>query len=220
MKEGERKAMKILEQISELLQQGRAKEVQEAVKKALDTGLQPQEIIANGLLAGMSIIGAKFKVNEVYVPDVLIASRAMNAGMETLKPYIVEADIKPIGKIVLGTVEGDLHDIGKNLVKIMFEGAGFQVFDLGIDVPADRFVAKVKEEKPQILAMSALLTTTMTNMEKAIKAVEKEGLRAGLSIMVGGAPVTESFAQSIGADLYAPDAASAAEVAREKVAAL
>src|SRR5690554_1100326 len=220
MKEGERKAMKILEQISELLQQGRAREVQEAVKKALDTGLQPQEIIANGLLAGMSIIGAKFKVNEVYVPDVLIASRAMNAGMETLKPYIVEADIKPIGKIVLGTVEGDLHDIGKNLVKIMFEGAGFQVFDLGIDVPADRFVAKVKEEKPQILAMSALLTTTMTNMEKAIKAVEKEGLRAGLLIMVGGAPVTESFAQSIGADLYAPDAASAAEVAREKVAAL
>jgi 5-methyltetrahydrofolate--homocysteine methyltransferase len=167
----------------------------------------------------MSVIGAKFKVNEVYVPDVLIASRAMNAGMETLKPYIVEEDVKPIGKIVLGTVEGDLHDIGKNLVKIMFEGVGFQVFDLGIDVPADRFIAKVKEEKPQILAMSALLTTTMTNMEKVIKAVEKEGLREGLLIMVGGAPVTESFAKSIGADLYAPDAASAAELAREKVAA-
>ncbi len=128
--------------------------------------------------------------------------------------------MKPIGKIVLGTVEGDLHDIGKNLVKIMFEGAGFQVFDLGIDVPADRFVNKVKEEKPQILAMSALLTTTMTNMEKVIKAVEKEGLREGLLIMVGGAPVTDSFAQSIGADLYAPDAASAAELARDKVAAL
>jgi len=211
--------MEILEQISELLQQGRAKEVQEAVEKALDQGLQPQEIISGGLLAGMSVIGAKFKVNEVYVPDVLIASRAMNAGMETLKPYIVEADMKPIGKIVLGTVEGDLHDIGKNLVKIMFEGAGFEVFDLGIDVAADRFVTKVKEEKPQILAMSALLTTTMTNMEKVIKAVEKEGLREGLLIMVGGAPVTESFAQSIGADLYAPDAASAAELAREKVAA-
>src|SRR5690554_946232 len=132
--------MEILEQISELLQQGRAKEVQEAVEKALDQGLQPQEIISGGLLAGMSVIGAKFKVNEVYVPDVLIASRAMNAGMETLKPYIVEADMKPIGKIVLGTVEGDLHDIGKNLVKIMFEGAGFEVFDLGIDVAADRFV--------------------------------------------------------------------------------
>jgi len=212
--------MEILEQISELLQQGRAKEVQEAVEKALDQGLQPQEIISGGLLAGMSVIGAKFKVNEVYVPDVLIASRAMNAGMETLKPYIVEADMKPIGKIVLGTVEGDLHDIGKNLVKIMFEGAGFEVFDLGIDVATDRFVTKVKEEKPQILAMSALLTTTMTNMEKVIKAVEKEGLREGLLIMVGGAPVTESFAQSIGADLYAPDAASAAELAREKVAAL
>ena len=212
--------MEILEQISELLQQGRAKEVQEAVEKALDQGLQPQEIISGGLLAGMSVIGAKFKVNEVYVPDVLIASRAMNAGMETLKPYIVEADMKPIGKIVLGTVEGDLHDIGKNLVKIMFEGAGFEVFDLGIDVAADSLVTKVKEEKPQILAMSALLTTTMTNMEKVIKAVEKEGLREGLLIMVGGAPVTESFAQSIGADLYAPDAASAAELAREKVAAL
>lgn len=212
--------MEILKQISELLQQGRAKEVQESVKKALDEGSKPQEIISGGLLAGMSVIGAKFKVNEVYVPDVLIASRAMNAGMETLKPYIVEADIQPIGKIVLGTVEGDLHDIGKNLVRIMFEGAGFQVFDLGIDVPVDRFLAKVKEEKPQILAMSALLTTTMTSMEKVIKVVEKEGLREGLLIMVGGAPVTERFAQSIGADLYAPDAASAAEVAREKVAAL
>lgn len=212
--------MEILKQISELLQQGRAKEVQESVKKALDEGSKPQEIISGGLLAGMSVIGAKFKVNEVYVPDVLIASRAMNAGMETLKPHIVEADIQPIGKIVLGTVEGDLHDIGKNLVRIMFEGAGFQVFDLGIDVPVDRFLAKVKEEKPQILAMSALLTTTMTSMEKVIKAVEKEGLREGLLIMVGGAPVTERFAQSIDADLYAPDAASAAEVAREKVAAL
>lgn len=212
--------MEILEQISELLQQGRAKEIQEAVKKALDQGLKPQEIISGGLLAGMSVIGAKFKVNEVYVPDVLIASRAMNAGMETLKPYIVEADMKPIGKVVLGTVEGDLHDIGKNLVKIMFEGAGFEVIDLGIDVPTDRFVAKVKEEKPQILAMSALLTTTMTNMEKVIKAVEKEGLREGLLIMVGGAPVTESFAQSIGADLYAPDAASAAELAKAKVTGL
>ncbi len=211
--------MSILEQISELLQQGRAKEIQETVKKALEEGHDPQTIIDEGLLAGMSVIGAKFKVNEVYVPDVLIASRAMNAGMEVLKPYMVEGQMKTIGKVVIGTVEGDLHDIGKNLVRIMFESVGFEVLDLGVDVSTEQFLAKVEEEKPDILAMSALLTTTMTNMEKVIKAVEKKGLRQNLLIMVGGAPVTENFALSIGADLYAPDAASAAELARQKVSA-
>jgi len=211
--------MKILDQLSELLQQGRAKEVQETVKKALAEGYEPQEIISQGLLAGMSVIGAKFKVNEVYVPDVLIASRAMNAGMEALKPHMVEGEMKTVGKVVLGTVEGDLHDIGKNLVKIMFEGAGFCVVDLGVDVSPEQFLAKVEEEKPQILAMSALLTTTMTNMEKVIKTAEKKGFRQNLLIMVGGAPVTENFAASIGADLYAPDAASAAEAARQKMKA-
>jgi 5-methyltetrahydrofolate--homocysteine methyltransferase len=209
--------MTVLEQISEFLQQGRAKNVQEMVGKALSEGVSPSDILSKGLLAGMGIIGEKFKVNEVYVPDVLIASRAMNAGMEVLKPHLVEGDIKPVGKILLGTVEGDLHDIGKNLVKIMFQGAGFDVVDMGVDVSIEKFIASIKDEKPHILAMSALLTTTMTNMEKVIKAIEKEGIRQSVIIMVGGAPVTESFAKSIGADLYAPDAASAAEVAKERV---
>lgn len=209
--------MSTLEQISEFLQQGRAKNVQELVGKALSEGLSAGEILSKGLLAGMGVIGEKFKVNEVYVPDVLIASRAMNAGMEVLKPHLVEGEVKPLGKILLGTVEGDLHDIGKNLVKIMFQGAGFEVVDMGVDVSTDKFIAAINEEKPHILAMSALLTTTMVNMEKVIKAIEKEGLRKSVVIMIGGAPVTESFAKSIGADLYAPDAASAAEVARDRV---
>ncbi|MGE5582079.1 MAG: corrinoid protein [Bacillota bacterium] len=210
--------MAILEQISEFLQQGRAKNVQELVAKALTEGYSPTDILSKSLLAGMSVIGAKFKANEVYVPDVLIASRAMNAGMEVLKPHLIGSDVKPAGKVVIGTVEGDLHDIGKNLVKIMFQGAGFEVLDLGVDVSAEKFIAKIREEKAQFIAMSALLTTTMVNMEKVIKAIEKEGLRDQVIIMVGGAPVTSSFAQSIGADLYAPDAASAAEAARQKLA--
>lgn len=209
--------MSILAEISGLLQQGKAKEVQAAVTKALEEGRSPQEILSEGLLNGMSVIGTKFKNNEVYVPDVLIAARAMNAGMEVLKPHLIGSDVKPIGKVVIGTVEGDLHDIGKNLVKIMFQGAGLEVIDLGVDVSPEKFVAAAKEHNANILAMSALLTTTMTNMEKVIKAVEKEGLRDSLFIMVGGAPVTDSFAKSIGADSYTPDAASAAEVAREKM---
>lgn len=209
--------MSVLEQISEYLQQGKAKNVQELVNQALSEGIGAGEILSQGLLAGMSVIGAKFKVNEVYVPDVLIASRAMNAGMEALKPHLIGSDIKPVGKVILGTVEGDLHDIGKNLVKIMFQGAGFDVVDLGVDISAEKFVAALKAEQPQIIAMSALLTTTMINMEKIIKAIVKEGLRDQVLIMVGGAPVTENFAQSIGADLYAEDAASAAQVARERL---
>lgn len=210
--------MALLEEISELLQQGRAKNVQEKVNQALSEGIKTKDILEQGLLAGMSIIGAKFKVNEVYVPDVLIASRAMNAGLEVLKPYLAAGDVKPLGKIILGTVEGDLHDIGKNLVKIMFQGAGFEVIDMGVDVTAEKFVAKIKEDHPQIVAMSALLTTTMVNMEKVVKAIVKEGLRDQVVIMVGGAPVTDSFAQTIGADLYAPDAASAAEIAKQRIA--
>ena len=209
--------MSTLEQISEFLQQGRAKNVQELVGQALTEGATPADILNQGLLAGMAVIGAKFKANEVYVPDVLIASRAMNAGMELLKPHLVSSDIKPVGKVLLGTVEGDLHDIGKNLVKIMLQGTGFDVVDLGVDVSADKFVAKIREEHPRFVAMSALLTTTMTNMEKVVKAIEKEGLRDQVIIMVGGAPLTANFAQSIGADIYAPDAASAADAAKERV---
>jgi 5-methyltetrahydrofolate--homocysteine methyltransferase len=209
--------MPVLEQISELLQQGRAKNVQELVEKALREGTGAKDILSQGLLAGMAVIGEKFKNNEVYVPDVLIAARAMNAGMEALKPHLVGVDIQPAGKIILGTVQGDLHDIGKNLVKIMFQGAGFEVIDMGINVSPEQFITKLKEEKPQILAMSALLTTTMVNMEKVIKELEKEGLREQVIVMVGGAPLTDSFARSIGADIYAPDAASAAQAARERM---
>lgn len=206
-----------MEQISEYLQQGRAKNVQELVSQALTEGIAAGKILSQGLLAGMSVIGEKFKVNEVYVPDVLIASRAMNAGMEVLKPHLMGSDIKPVGKVILGTVEGDLHDIGKNLVKIMFQGAGFEVSDLGVDVSAEKFITAIKTERPQIIAMSALLTTTMINMDKVVKAIVKEGLRDQVLIMAGGAPVTENFTQSIGADLYAPDAASAAQAARERL---
>ncbi len=209
--------MPVLEQISELLQQGRAKNVQELVEKALQEGIGPKDILSRGLLAGMAVIGDKFKNNEVYVPDVLIAARAMNAGMETLKPHLIGVDIQPVGKVVLGTVQGDLHDIGKNLVKIMFQGAGFEVIDMGVDVSPEKFITKIKETKPRILAMSALLTTTMVNMEKVIKELEKEGQRERVIVMVGGAPLTDSFARSIGADIYAPDAASAAQAALERI---
>ncbi|NLW55196.1 MAG: cobalamin-binding protein [Firmicutes bacterium] len=207
----------IIQNISELLQQGRAKEVQNLVGKALEEGISPDQILSDGLLSGMSIIGEKFKANEVYVPEVLIASRATNAGMEVLKPYLVDEEVKPLGKVVIGTVQGDLHDIGKNLVKIMFQGAGFTVIDLGIDVPAEKFIEAIKKEEPQIVAMSALLTTTMTEMEKVIEAIKRENLRDSLYIMVGGAPVTDNFAQKIGADAYAPDAATAASIAKEKM---
>lgn len=206
--------------ISEMLQQGRAKNVQEMIGKALEEGASPKDILTQGMLAGMAIIGEKFKNNEIYVPDVLIAARAMNAGMDILKPHLIGADIQPVGKIILGTVQGDLHDIGKNLVKIMFQGAGFEVIDMGVDVSAEKFIAKIKEDKPQIIAMSALLTTTMINMEKVIGALKQEGLREQLIVMIGGAPVTESFANSIGADLYAPDAASAAQAAKSAIAKL
>lgn len=210
--------MDLLAQITETLQQGRAKEVQDLVGAALAEGIGADRILQEGLLAGMMILGEKFRRNEVYVPDVLIASRAMNAGIEILRPHLAAAGTQSIGKVVLGTVQGDLHDIGKNLVKIMFQGAGFDVIDLGVDVSAQRFVEAVRAEKARILAMSALLTTTMVYMKQVIEAVEKAGLRDQVIIMVGGAPITESYAASIGADLYAPDAASAAQLARERIA--
>lgn len=207
----------IILNISEYLQQGRAKEVQNLVSKALEEGICPGQILSDGLLSGMSIIGEKFKVNEVYVPEVLIASRAMNAGMEVLKPHLIETEVKPIGKVIIGTVQGDLHDIGKNLVKIMLQGAGFTVVDLGVDVSVEKFIKAIIEEKPQVVAMSALLTTTMSGMEGIIEAIKRENLRDSLYIMAGGAPVTESFARKIGADAYAPDAATAAGIAKTQM---
>ena len=205
--------MSVLQEISELLQKGKANEVKELAQKGLDEGLSAKSILEEGLMPGMSIIGDKFKKNEVYVPEVLIAARAMNAGIEVLKPHMSEADVTDRGTVVLGTVKGDLHDIGKNLVKIMMEGKGLNVVDLGIDVTPEKFVGAAKENNAQIIACSALLTTTMTEMENVVKAAVEAGIRDKITIMVGGAPVTQSFCESIGADRYAPDAASAADEA-------
>ncbi len=205
--------MSVLTEISEQLQKGKANEVKELAQKGLDEGLKAKKILEEGLMPGMSIIGDKFKKNEVYVPEVLIAARAMNAGIEILKPHMSESDSSNRGTVVLGTVKGDLHDIGKNLVKIMMEGKGLKVIDLGIDVSPEKFVSAAKENNANIIACSALLTTTMTEMGNVVKAVEEAGMRDKLKIMVGGAPVTQSFCDSIGADKYAPDAASAADEA-------
>ena len=205
--------MGILDDISINLQQGKAKVVKELVQKAIDDGMDVQTILDEGLLAGMSIIGAKFKNNEVYVPEVLIAARAMNTGSALLKPLLISSGVKARGKVVLGTVKGDLHDIGKNLVRMMLEGKGLEVHDVGVDVPADKFVEKAKEVDAQIIACSALLTTTMPEIKNVIKAIEEAGLRDKITVMIGGAPVTDAFCKQVGADIYTPDAASAAEEA-------
>lgn len=204
--------MSVLEEISADLQKGKAKAVKELVQQALDQGISAKSVLQDGLLAGMDVIGGKFKNNEVYVPDVLIAARAMNAGTEVLKPYLAESGVKAAGKVILGTVKGDLHDIGKNLVRMMMEGKGLEVIDLGVDVPTEKFVEKAKEQNADIIALSALLTTTMTEMKNVVEAVRSSDIK-GIKIMVGGAPVTDSFCKSIGADYYTADAASAAEVA-------
>jgi corrinoid protein of di/trimethylamine methyltransferase len=205
--------MSILNEISENLQVGKAKVVKELVQQAINEGISAQTILDEGLLHGMGIIGDKFKKDEVYVPDVLIAARAMNAGSELLKPILASDGAKASGKVILGTVAGDLHDIGKNLVRIMMEGKGLEVIDIGIDVPAEKFVDAVKQENAQILALSALLTTTMGEMQKVVDAVKAAGIRDQVTIMVGGAPVTDSFCKKIGADIYTADAASAADEA-------
>jgi len=203
-----------LDVISEALQRGDAEKVGELVKKALEENFAPKKILEDGLIKGMDIIGAKFKRNEVYVPEVLIAARAMRVGMEVLRPKLTETGVKSIGKVIIGTVKGDLHDIGKNLVKMMLEGAGFEVIDLGVDVSVEKFVEAVKEHQPNIIGMSALLTTTMVNMPEVIKALEVVGLRDKVKVMVGGAPITQNYADQIGADGYSPDAASAADKAK------
>ncbi len=205
----------ILDQIAKELFAGNAKAVAELTEKALDEGFSPQEVLTNGLIKGMNEVGVKFKANEIYVPEVLIAARAMKAGMEILKPRLVETGVKPVAKMVIGTVKGDLHDIGKNLVAMMMEGAGFEVIDLGIDVPAEKFIQAVKEHKPQLVGMSALLTTTMIQIRENIKVFREAGIRDSVQIMVGGAPVTQKFADEVGADGYAPDAASAVDKAKE-----
>lgn len=203
----------ILEELSLALQNGRAKEVMVLVTQALDAGITPKSILEEGMIKGMSIVGAKFKKNEVFVPEVLIAARAMNKGLEILKPILVTAGVKPIGKALICTVKGDLHDIGKNLVKMMLEGQGITCIDLGVDVEAETVVEAIKEHHPDLVCLSALLSTTMVSQGEIIEAIDASGLRDQVKILVGGAPVTKEFALEIRADGYASDAASAAELA-------
>jgi len=206
--------MSILQEISENLQKGKAKVVKELVEKALADGVKAEDILNEGLLAGMEIIGEKFKNNEVYVPEVLIAARAMGQGSEILKPALAESGVKPIGKVILGTVKGDLHDIGKNLVRMMMEGKGIEVIDIGVDASAEKFYETYEKDNVQIIACSALLTTTMNEMKNVVDYFTEKGVRDKVVFMVGGAPITESFCKSIGADHYTADAASAADVAK------
>ena len=206
-----------LKALSEALQAGNRNKVVELTTQALNEGVNPKDILEQGLIAGMNIIGVKFKNNEVYVPEVLIAARAMHGAMDVLKPKLVEAGVEPIGKVVLGTVKGDLHDIGKNLVGMMLTGGGFMVIDVGIDVPAEKFIEMAKSEGAQVLALSALLTTTMPQMAEVVKAAKAAGIQ--IKTMIGGAPVTQSYADEIGADGYAPDAASAVDLAKKLIGA-
>ncbi len=209
--------MALIAEISELLQKGKAKNVKALVQQALDENMDPKEILNDGLLAGMMTIGAKFKNNEVFVPEVLVAARAMNAGLTVLEPKLVEIGNEPVGKAVIGTVQGDLHDIGKNLVVMMLKGAGFEIHDLGVDVAPDAFIDKADEVDADVICMSALLTTTMPRMQDCVDRLKERGLRDKYIVMIGGAPVNDSFAEQIGADYYTPDAASAAETAKEAV---
>lgn len=206
-----------IHEISEFLQKGRAKNVKALVQEALDEGQDPKVILNDGLLAGMMAVGEKFKNNEVFVPEVLVAARALNAGLAILEPKLIEVGNEPVGRVVIGTVKGDLHDIGKNLVAMMMKGVGFEVVDLGVDVEPAAFVDKAEEAGANIICMSALLTTTMPNMKTVVDELNKRGLREKYIVMVGGAPVNQSFADQCGADYYTPDAATCAETARAAV---
>lgn len=205
--------MSILTDISENMQRGKAKIVKELVQQAIDQGIPAQQILEEGLLSGMSVIGEKFKNNEIFVPEVLVAARAMNAGSELLKPLLMENGVKASGKVCIGTVRGDLHDIGKNLVKMMMEGKSLEVIDLGVDVAPETYVETAKNQGCQIICCSALLTTTMSVMGDVVKAAEAAGIRDKVKIMIGGASVTKAFCQQIGADKYTPDGATAADTA-------
>ncbi len=204
-----------LKALSEALIRGDRDTTVALTRKAVDEGVSPEEILEKGLIAGMSVVGDRFKKNEVYVPEVLIAARAMRGGLEILEPLLKETGVEPAGIAVLGTVKGDLHDIGKNLVGMMLQGGGLKVVDLGTDVTPEKFVEAIRESGAQIVAMSALLTTTMPQMPEVIKAVKASGL--AVKTMIGGAPVTQAFADEVGADGYAPDAASAVDTALELI---
>ncbi len=207
----------VLERIAESLYGGDDRKVSELVNQALQQGTGAAEVLNGGLMAGMDAVGRDFKNGDLFVPDVLVAARAMNAGMDILRPLLTAGEIGTSGTCVIATVQGDIHDIGKNLVRMMMQGAGFKVIDLGTDVSATAFVDATREHQPQLIGMSALLTTTMMGMKDCLDALVAAGLRDTVKVMVGGAPVTQEFADEIGADGYAPDSASAVDVARRLV---
>jgi 5-methyltetrahydrofolate--homocysteine methyltransferase len=204
----------VLSSIYQSILEGDNKASPAHVQAALDSGLDPARILTEGMIAAMAEVGRLFEEGEYYVPEMLIAARAMQAGLAVLKPHLVSANIQPIGKVVAGTVKGDLHDIGKNLVCMMLEGSGFEIVDLGTDVAAERFVEAARQPGVKVVALSALLTTTMTQMQNTIQALEQAGVRQQVKVIVGGAPVTEAFARQVGADGYAPDASRAVSLAR------
>lgn len=208
-----------LQAIADAVINGKREEVARLVQEALDAGVGPGDLVNEGLIAGMNVVGARFKANEFYVPEVLIAARAMHAGMDLLKPLLADSGVQPRGTVVIGTVKGDLHDIGKNLVAMMLEGGGFEVVDLDVDVAPEKFVEAVSESSPQVVALSALLTTTMPAMKDTIDALAAAGVRDKVKVMIGGAPVTQEFADEIGADGYSPDAASAVDLANALIPA-
>ena len=209
--------MAVLEDIYQSIIDGDMNGATEGVNQALEEKIAPAEILNKGLIAAMTEVGRLFEEGEFFVPEMLIAARAMKAGVAILKPKLVEEDIKPLGKVVIGTVKGDLHDIGKNLVAMMLEGAGFEIIDLGTDVTPEKFVEAVKENAAGFVGMSALLTTTMPAMRTTIDALKEAGVRNNVSVMIGGAPVTQNYADEIGADIYAPDGPSAARKAKESI---
>ncbi len=203
-----------LESIYQAVLDGDAGGAQAGVKAALGAGLTADAILKDGLIAAMGEVGRLFEENEYFVPEMLVSARAMQSGLSLLKPLLAESGAEPAGKIIMGTVKGDLHDIGKNLVSMMLEGAGFEVVDLGTDVAPDKFMKAVHEHQPQLIGMSALLTTTMPSMSGTIKALQEAGLRDKVKVMIGGAPVTDGYSKQIGADGYSPDASSAVRLAK------
>jgi 5-methyltetrahydrofolate--homocysteine methyltransferase len=208
--------MIMLDKLQDALMAGRKAEVESLVGQALAAGIPTRRILNEGLIAGMQKLGVLFKNNEVFIPEVLVAARAMNAGLTKLEPYLIKEKIEPKGLVVIGTVKGDLHDIGKNLVAMMLKGAGYKIVDLGADVAPEKFVEAVRANKPDVVALSALLTTTMVQMKAVVQAVQNAGL--GVPVIVGGAPLTQDFADQIGARGYAPDAASAVDIVHRLVA--
>jgi len=206
-----------LNQLSQSVIEGNAGEVGRLTNEFLSGGTEPKEVLNSGLISGMNVVGQKFKDGEYFLPEVLLSARAMKSGMKILEPELSRTGVEPIGKVVIGTVKGDLHDIGKNIVASMLEGAGFQVIDLGVDVPPDKFINAVRENSANIMGMSALLTTTMTSMKDVIQSLKENNLRDSVEVIIGGAPLSEKYAKDIGADGYATDATSAATLCKEMI---